>query len=94
MEISKKFVDLHIQYSDKIIEAMKNSVKYGTPVNAPIWWLDPTDPETYLIDSGEKILKTYVTVNNTIHRSIFVLLHVYTNVRTIYLWIFYRVFIR
>ena len=50
-KISKKFVYSHIQYSDKIIEAMKNPVKHGTPVNPPIWWLDSTDPETCLVDS-------------------------------------------
>lgn len=27
-----------------IIKAMDDSIKNGVPVNAPIWWIDPTDP--------------------------------------------------
>ncbi|XP_065224574.1 myogenesis-regulating glycosidase-like [Planococcus citri] len=75
MRMAKKFVDLHVQYSDKIIEAMKNSVKYGTPVNPPLWWIDPTDPETYLIDSefllGEDILVAPVVQQGARSRDIY-----------------------
>ncbi|XP_065224576.1 myogenesis-regulating glycosidase-like [Planococcus citri] len=75
LRISKKFVDLHVQYADKIIEAMKNSVKHGTPVNAPLWWIDPTDPETYLIDSefllGEDILVAPVLQQGAQSRDIY-----------------------
>lgn len=75
MRISKKFVNLHVQYADKIIEAMKNSVKHGTPVNAPLWWIDPTDPETYLIDSefllGEDILVAPVIQQGAESRDIY-----------------------
>ncbi|XP_065224579.1 myogenesis-regulating glycosidase-like [Planococcus citri] len=73
--MAKKFVNLHIQYADKIIETMKNSVKYGTPVNPPLWWIDPTDPETYLIDSefllGEDILVAPVVQQGARSRDIY-----------------------
>lgn len=52
MRISKKFVDLHDQYTDKIIAAMKRNVQDGIPVNPPIWWLDPTDEEALKEDTG------------------------------------------
>ncbi|XP_041786572.1 myogenesis-regulating glycosidase-like [Anopheles merus] len=41
--ISKKFAQLHETYSDYIIQRMRLAVSHGTPVNPPIWWLDPTD---------------------------------------------------
>ncbi|XP_068907050.1 myogenesis-regulating glycosidase-like [Tenebrio molitor] len=49
--IIKKYVVLHEEYADKILNAMNNIVTDGTPVNLPIWWVDPTK---YLL--GETIL--------------------------------------
>ncbi|XP_055607722.1 myogenesis-regulating glycosidase-like [Uranotaenia lowii] len=60
VEITKKFVDLHETYSDYILQRMRLAVAEGTPVNPPIWWLDPEDdvaqriPDEYLL--GEDIL--------------------------------------
>jgi hypothetical protein len=44
---------LHYQYSDKILELARQKVADGTPINLPLWWLDPTDEEALRIDSGE-----------------------------------------
>ncbi|XP_035796360.1 myogenesis-regulating glycosidase-like [Anopheles albimanus] len=41
--LAKKFTELHESYSDYIIQRMRLAVSHGTPVNPPIWWLDPTD---------------------------------------------------
>ncbi|XP_065224578.1 myogenesis-regulating glycosidase-like isoform X2 [Planococcus citri] len=60
IQLTHKFIDLHFKYSDKIIEAMKHAKETGTPVNPPIWWIDPTDPIAQNIGSefllGENIL--------------------------------------
>ena len=53
VDIAKKFTTLHYQYSDKIIELARKKVADGTPINLPLWWLDPTDEEALRIDSGE-----------------------------------------
>lgn len=50
-EISKKFVELHVNYTDIIVEAMENSTNYGYPVNPPIWWVDPTNPDALASDT-------------------------------------------
>ncbi|CAB3244188.1 unnamed protein product [Arctia plantaginis] len=49
VEISRKYVDLHAEYADVIIKAMEKAVSDGTPVNAPLWWLDPTDEDALVI---------------------------------------------
>jgi alpha-glucosidase (family GH31 glycosyl hydrolase) len=53
VQIAKKFTTLHYQYSDKIIQLARQKVEDGTPINLPLWWLDPTDAEALRIDSGE-----------------------------------------
>lgn len=32
---------------------MKKSLKYGTPVNPPIWWIDPTNQVAHSINDGK-----------------------------------------
>lgn len=53
--ISKKFTDLHAEYTDEIMKAFDEAVKSGEPVNAPIWWLDPTDKIAMGIDDGNRL---------------------------------------
>ena len=31
---------------------MKKAMESGTPINPPIWWLDPMDTESYAINDG------------------------------------------
>ena len=52
IEICKKFTALHYQYSYKIIQLAKKKVEDGTPINPPIWWIDPTDTDALTIDTG------------------------------------------
>jgi alpha-glucosidase (family GH31 glycosyl hydrolase) len=49
VEISRKYTELHAAYAETIYDAMKASVKDGSPVNGPLWWLDPTDKEALVI---------------------------------------------
>jgi len=34
---------------------MRSSVVYGSPLNPPIWWIDPTDPVAQSIADGKLI---------------------------------------
>lgn len=52
MEICKNYTDLHAQYADKITELAIKATEDGSPINPPIWWIDPTDETAQVIDSG------------------------------------------
>lgn len=54
--ITRKFVDLHDQFTDIIIEAMDHSIMHGHPVNAPIWWIDPTNEDALACDTRKHTL--------------------------------------
>lgn len=59
VQIAKKFTTLHFQYSDKIIKLAKMKVADGTPINLPLWWLDPSDEEALRIDSGKSMDRAF-----------------------------------
>ncbi|XP_061719795.1 myogenesis-regulating glycosidase-like [Cydia pomonella] len=75
VEICRKYTQLHADYADDIVAAMEASVRDGTPVNAPIWWLDPTDEialatwDEFLL--GEKILVAPVLEQGAVSRSVY-----------------------
>jgi len=46
-------MNLRANYTDTIIELMRSSVGMGTPLNPPVWWIDPTDPIAQVIDDGQ-----------------------------------------
>ncbi|KAJ4441065.1 hypothetical protein ANN_10915 [Periplaneta americana] len=75
VEIAKKFTSLHYQYSDTILELAKKKVADSTPINLPLWWLDPTDEVALKIDSefllGEDILVAPVLDEGARHRDIY-----------------------
>nr|AHH86053.1 glycoside hydrolase family 31 [Callosobruchus maculatus] len=74
-KIVKKFVDLHAEKSDIILEAMKEAVKSGHPVNPPIWWIAPEDPIALACDTeylvGEKILVAPILEQGATSRKIY-----------------------
>ena len=55
MNITLKYVALHKQYADTIYKQMKLATVQPTMVNAPLWWIDPTDTVAQTIDSGTKL---------------------------------------
>lgn len=57
VNITHQLIDLHKKYAPKIFKLMKQATKVPTMVNAPLWWIDPTDPVTFTIDSGEILRK-------------------------------------
>lgn len=73
--IVKEYVQMHAEYSPRIIAAMNQSIENGTPVNPPIWWLDPTDQvalgisDEYLL--GEEILVAPVIEEGAISRDVY-----------------------
>ncbi|XP_053611418.1 myogenesis-regulating glycosidase-like [Plodia interpunctella] len=75
VEISKKYTELHAQYADHIYEAMQASVENGSPVNAPLWWIAPLDPEALVIWDeyllGESILVAPVLQEGVRSRDIY-----------------------
>ncbi len=56
VQICKEVLVLREQYKDNIYAAANQAVSDGTPINRPIWWVDPTDPETFMIDNRKLIL--------------------------------------
>ncbi|XP_018321537.1 myogenesis-regulating glycosidase-like [Agrilus planipennis] len=75
VEVSQKFVALHDQYSNYIIQTMETSIEKGYPVNAPLWWVDPTDPDSLKEDTeymlGEDILVAPVIVEGAVSRDVY-----------------------
>ncbi|XP_054278064.1 myogenesis-regulating glycosidase-like [Macrosteles quadrilineatus] len=75
VRISKKFTSLHVAYSGKIIRTMRRSVRFGTPVNTPIWWVAPTDPEAHSVWDqymlGEDLLVAPVVQKGATSRDIY-----------------------
>jgi len=54
LQITKKFVDLHLEHSPTLIELAKRRVATGEPIIRPLWYVAPNDPETYNI--GDQFL--------------------------------------
>ncbi|CAG9116664.1 unnamed protein product [Plutella xylostella] len=75
VEICRRHTQLHADYADVIVAAMEASVKRGTPVNPPIWWLDPTDEEALAVWDefllGETILAAPVLVEGAVSRDVY-----------------------
>lgn len=53
MQICKDVLAQREKYRDEILAAAKQTVEDGSPINRPIWWVDPRDPETFAIDNGK-----------------------------------------
>ncbi|XP_047506565.1 myogenesis-regulating glycosidase-like [Pieris napi] len=75
VEICRKYTQIHADYADEIVAAMEASVKDGTPVNPPIWWLDPTDEQALAVWDefllGERILAAPVVEEGAVSRDIY-----------------------
>ncbi|KAJ6634650.1 Myogenesis-regulating glycosidase [Pseudolycoriella hygida] len=73
--LSRKFTDLHAQYTDIIMERFRLAARNGDPVNPPIWWIDPDDRVAQLINDefllGENILVAPVLQEGKFSRDIY-----------------------
>ncbi|XP_034833180.1 myogenesis-regulating glycosidase-like [Maniola hyperantus] len=75
VEICRRYTQLHADFADEIVAAMQASVEKGTPVNPPIWWLDPTDQDALAVGDefllGERILAAPVLEEGAVSRDIY-----------------------
>ncbi|XP_049939040.1 myogenesis-regulating glycosidase-like [Schistocerca serialis cubense] len=75
VELSRQLVALHAQYAPRIVELMRKAVEDGSPVNLPIWWVDPTDDTALAINSefllGEDLLVAPVLEEGAVSRDIY-----------------------
>ncbi|XP_011693783.1 PREDICTED: uncharacterized family 31 glucosidase KIAA1161 [Wasmannia auropunctata] len=73
--ICKEYTELHDNYKDEILKAMQQAIDNGTPVNPPIWWIDPSDKEAHKINDeyllGESILVAPVIQEGVNRRNIY-----------------------
>ncbi|CAG7820577.1 unnamed protein product, partial [Allacma fusca] len=60
VSIARGILSIRNEFAGKIIEAAEFSVLDGTPINRPMWWYDPLDTKTFVIDNqymlGDDIL--------------------------------------
>ncbi|XP_049938829.1 myogenesis-regulating glycosidase-like [Schistocerca serialis cubense] len=75
VEMSRELTALHAAYAPRIVDLMKKTVQDGTPVNLPIWWLDPTDATAQAINSefllGEELLVAPVLEEGAVSRDVY-----------------------
>ncbi|VDI22641.1 Hypothetical predicted protein [Mytilus galloprovincialis] len=75
VNISRKFVQLHEEYSDLIIKLAEESVRTGAPIIRPLWWISPLDKECQRIDTefllGNNTLVAPVLEQGAISRDIY-----------------------
>jgi len=75
VRIVKSILSLRERYQDELLAAARQATVDGTPINRPIWWVDPTDAETYNIDSqymlGDEILVAPIVEEGSSRRDIY-----------------------
>jgi len=75
VEITKNVLEIREKYKDLLVNAANQAVVDGTPINPPMWWVDPEDPETYAIDSqymlGMDLLVAPVVEEGKVTRNIY-----------------------
>lgn len=52
VDIALQMTALHVEYADVIGKLALQSTHDGSPINRPIWWIDPTNHDAQTIDSG------------------------------------------
>ncbi|XP_001952691.2 myogenesis-regulating glycosidase [Acyrthosiphon pisum] len=75
VDMCRNLLNLRSNHTDTIIDLMRSSVSKGSPVNPPIWWIDPTDQVAQKIDDefllGENILVAPVIVEGATSRDVY-----------------------
>jgi hypothetical protein len=57
--MTKTILAIRLKFHAEILAAARQAVEDGTPINRPLWWVDPTDPETFVIDSGKQTITNW-----------------------------------
>ena len=72
---SLAMTELHTRYADTIIALARQTVEDGSPINRPVWWLDPTDETALGIDDqfllGDTVLVAPVMSEGVTSRNIY-----------------------
>jgi len=75
VDIGLKMTALHVQYADVIGQLALQATRDGSPINRPVWWIDPTNPDAQAIDSefllGDTLLVAPVLEKGAVTRDIF-----------------------
>lgn len=56
VELTQEVLAIRNEFKDEILQAARQTIEDGSPINRPLWWLDPEDTETYTVDSGTQLL--------------------------------------
>ncbi|XP_017778063.1 PREDICTED: uncharacterized family 31 glucosidase KIAA1161 [Nicrophorus vespilloides] len=75
VRITRDLMELREYFSNEIALAMINSTDRGHPVNGPLWWVDPTNPEAHKVDNqfmlGDNIMVAPVVAQTKISRDVY-----------------------
>ncbi|XP_049822326.1 myogenesis-regulating glycosidase-like [Aethina tumida] len=75
-ELTKNALKLRRKHYRTILRAVESCVKTGTPVNPPVWWVEPGNSTAYKITDeflvGEWILVAPVVEKGAIYRDIYI----------------------
>ncbi|XP_019888683.2 myogenesis-regulating glycosidase isoform X2 [Ooceraea biroi] len=73
--ICRRYTELHANQTSAILGAMQQAIRDGTPVNPPIWWVDPTNRQAHKINDeyllGDSILVAPVIEEGAVSRDIY-----------------------
>ncbi|XP_005099320.1 myogenesis-regulating glycosidase-like [Aplysia californica] len=77
VNITRKYVQLHQNFSDLIVNLSKEAVVTGHPIVRPLWWTDPTDQAALTLDTqfllGNDLLVAPVLEQGAESRDIYIL---------------------
>jgi alpha-glucosidase (family GH31 glycosyl hydrolase) len=74
-EICRRYAELHIEYSDVILDLARNAAQTGEPIIRPIWWRTPMDKNALVCDDqfllGDDFLVAPVIEKGALSRRIY-----------------------
>ncbi|XP_005099310.1 myogenesis-regulating glycosidase [Aplysia californica] len=77
VNITRKYVQLHQNFSDLIVNLSKEAVVTGHPIVRPLWWTDPTDSTALTLETqfllGNDLLVAPVLEQGAESRDIYIL---------------------
>lgn len=75
VEHALKMTQLHAQWAPTILALAQQATEDGSPINRPVWWIDPTDEVALAVEDqfllGEEVLVAPVMEEGAISRNIY-----------------------
>ena len=53
VNMTKRLLELREAFIEDIVILAKEAGKTGIPINRPLWWIAPTDPEALISSDGD-----------------------------------------